>query len=310
MSVEIDPAIDVLIGCTAVGKTAVAIELARRTKAEILSVDSMLIYRGMDIGTGKPSPEQRQAVRHHLIDIREPHESFSVADYVELADAAIDDIQARGRRVLAVGGTALYLKALLYGLFEGPSRDAALRQRIRARAASEGVEALHAELARVDPAAAQRIHPNDLRRIERALEVYHVTGQPISEHQQQWDRPEPRYRFRIFGLQREREDLHHRINRRVAEMIAAGWVDELRALLARPQAMSQQASQALGYGILAEHLAGRLTLEEAVEQIKIATRQFAKAQRTWFRRFSPVTWIDVSPDDPADRVAQRILARR
>lgn len=301
------PPIDVLIGCTAAGKTAVALELARRIDAEIVSVDSMLIYRGMDIGTGKPTAAQREQVPHHLIDVREPHEPFSVAEYLELADAAIAEIRRRGRAVLAVGGTALYLKALLYGLFAGPSRDPALRQHIREQAKRDGTAALHAQLARLDPDSARRIHPNDLRRIERALEVYHVTGRPISEHQQQWEARRTRYRVRMFGLARQREDLHQRINRRVVQMIQAGWVEELRELLSQAQPMSQQARQALGYGILAEHLAGQISLDEAVERVKIATRQFAKAQRTWFRRFDPVTWINVGPDESPGSVVERIL---
>ena len=177
-----------ILGCTACGKGKVSRALARRINAEIISVDALKVYRRMDIGTAKPSPEHRREVPHHLIDVAEPQESFNVARFVELAAEAIREITARGRRPLLVGGTSLYVKALGKGLFEGPSSDPQLRARIRARAAAEGAATLHAELQRIDPAAAARIHPNDLRRIERALEVYELTGTPITEWQTQWDR--------------------------------------------------------------------------------------------------------------------------
>lgn len=297
-----------LIGCTACGKSEVALLLAERLGAEILSVDSMMIYRGMDIGTAKPSPQQRRRVPHHLIDVVEPAEPFSVARYVELADQAIKDIHSRGKRVVAVGGTALYIRALTEGLFAGPGADPALRRRLRDRARRLGSPALHAELARLDPDAAARIHPNDLRRIERALEVFHLTGQPISALQQQWDRPQRRYPCRFVGLRRRREDLNHRINLRVGRMIADGLVEEVRRLLASPGGMGMQARQALGYAQIVDYLEGRCTLERAIEQIKIHTRRLAKSQRTWFRRFRDVTWLDLEPDEPPETTAGRVLS--
>ncbi|MCG3179931.1 MAG: tRNA dimethylallyltransferase [Phycisphaerae bacterium] len=301
--------VTVILGVTASGKSAVAMELAPAVRGEILSVDSMQVYRGMDIGTAKPSADEQARVRHHLIDVVAPREPFTVARYLELADAAMADMHARGATILAVGGTALYLKALTEGLFEGPDPDPALRRELAARADSEGTAALHAELADSDPAAAARIHPNDLRRIVRALEVHAQTGRPISELQSQFGSPRPGYAFRFIGIRRPREVESRRINARVRQMIDAGLVEETRSLLAAPGGLSEQARQALGYAQVIEHLAGRCTLDEAVEQIKIQTRRFAKHQRTWFRRFGRVHWIEMGEDhDPADAAAEALAA--
>jgi len=298
----------VILGGTASGKAAAALHAAETLGAEIVSVDSMKVYRRMDIGTAKPSPEARRRVWFHLIDVVEPSESFSVAQYLERADAAVAQIAARGRPVLAAGGTALYLKALIEGLFEGPSRNPAYRRALRARAAAEGVETLHAELARIDPQAAGRIHPNDLRRIERALEVHHVTGRPISEFQTQWERGRRRYDCRLIGIRRQREDQARRINARVRRMIDQGLVEEVRSLLDEPAGLSDQAAQAVGYAEIIAHLRGEMSLDDAIERIKINTRRLAKSQRTWFRRFPGVYWIDAAPDEPAESVAERVLA--
>ncbi|MCK6458093.1 MAG: tRNA (adenosine(37)-N6)-dimethylallyltransferase MiaA [Phycisphaerae bacterium] len=289
----------VLLGCTAVGKSALAVPLAERLDAELLAVDSMQVYRRMDIGTAKPGADDRRRVPHHLIDVAEPSEAFSAARYVAAADAAIADVSSRGRSIVAVAGTPLYLMALLYGLFEGPSADDALRTDLRRRAAEQGSAALHAELARIDPAAAARIHPNDLRRIERALEVHRLTGRTISEMQRQWSGP-PRYEFRAIGLRRDREDQAHRINARVRKMVNAGLVDEVRRLLAEPMPMSEQARAALGYAEIIEALERGTPIDDAIEAIKIHTRRFAKSQRTWFRRVPNVCWIDLPPDRESD----------
>jgi len=293
-----------LIGCTASGKSDVGMRLASRLGAEIVSADSMMVYRRMDVGTAKPSPHQRAAVAHHLIDVVEPAESFSVAQYVDQADEVIARLHAGGRCPLVVGGTALYLKALTEGLFPGPSANLEFRRKLRDRAQREGVPALHAELAAVDPDAAARIHPNDLRRIERALEVYDLSGKPISVLQQQWGRTR-RYDCRFVGIRRAVSDLNHRINRRVSQMIDDGLVDEVRGLLAEPAPLSLQARQALGYAQIIDHLEGRCSLEDAVEQIKILTRRFGKGQRTWFRRFEGVEWLDVEPDESPESIAAR-----
>ena len=305
-----DKPIDIyfLLGATASGKSSVGLRLAKMMEAEIVSVDSMQVYRGMDIGTAKATPEELGQVRHHLIDVVEPSESFSAARFVELAGKAISQIKGRNKRVLAVGGTALYAKALAEGLFDGPGSNAQLRRELKDRAARLGPEALHSELAQVDPEAANRIHPNDLRRIVRALEVFELTGEPISSLQQQFGRANPAYNCHYVCLRREREDLHGRINVRVKEMIRAGLVDEVRALISEPRGLSMQAGQALGYQEIIAHLEGKMDLEEAIEAIKINTRRFAKRQQTWFRRFPDVHWLDAEPDSDPDILAH--LARQ
>lgn len=294
----------VIIGCTASGKAALGVELARRCGGRILSIDSMKIYRGMDIGTAKASSAVRAEIPHHAVDIVDPWQAFSVAQYLEIADRTVETV-APHAPLLAVGGTGLYLKALVEGMFEGPGRDPAIREELHARAEREGTAALHADLARVDPAAAGWIHPNDLRRIVRALEVHRQTGTPISELQRQWDQGRSRHDFRILWLRRSREDTNHRINRRVHRMIDEGLVDEVARLLADPRGLSTQAAAALGYAEVIRHLRGDWPLAEAVEQIKINTRQFAKNQRTWFRHFAArgARALDVAPDATVEGVA-------
>jgi tRNA dimethylallyltransferase len=240
----------------------------------------------------------------------EPWEEFSVARYVELADAAIADIRGRGKPIFVCGGTALYLKALTDGLFEGPGADAAIRERLHATAAERGSPMLHDELRRVDVRAAERIHPNDLKRIVRALEIFELTGKPISELQVQWDRGGKRGDVLILGLRRPIEEQNRRTNQRVHRMIEAGLVDEVRALLAEPRPLSSTARQALGYAEMIRCLSGELSLDQAVEAIKINTRQFAKSQRTWFRRIRTVEWIEMGPDAGASRIADQWLERR
>lgn len=295
-----DPPILAVIGPTASGKSALALAAAERAGAEILCVDSMTVYRGMEVGTAKPSPAERARVRHHLLDVAEPTETFTVARFVELADAAIADARRRGRAVVAVGGTPMYFKALFEGLFEGPGADTGVRQRLGGWTS----EALHARLSEIDPAAAARIHLNDRKRMIRAIEVFELTGQPISSLQIHWNAedtpPAWRHPVRWVGLHWEREALNRRINGRVKEMLAAGWVEEVRSLLARHGQLSKTAAEAAGYAELIAHAEGRMSLEEAVEQTKISTRQLARRQVKWFRRFRDVTWFDgAAPPDPA-----------
>ncbi len=309
-----------ILGATACGKAAVASQIARRTGAHILSVDSMKIYRRMNIGTSKPTADALAEIPHHCIDIVEPSHSFSVAQYVQHADRAIEQIaaapgNARAACVLAVGGTSLYIKALSEGLFEAPGADPAVRDALKQRARAEGAPALHAELVRVDPQAASRIHPNDQRRIIRALEVYQTAGTPISELQQQWDSGRRRYDCVFIGLRRTKEDLHRRINQRAKRMIEAGLKDEVAALLGSPGGLSDQAARAVGYAEMIEHIQGHITLERALEQIKINTRRLAKKQQTWHRRWPDVQWFDVpaeaTPEQPAwgpQGLADRIMA--
>jgi len=301
------PKVYFIIGCTACGKGAVARELARRVGGQIVSVDSMKVYRRMDIGTAKPPPDVRAEIPYHCIDIVEPSESFSVAQYIAAADEAIQKIAAAGAVALAVGGTSLYIKALSEGLFEGPSADPAVRQDLNRRARSEGLTALHAELAAVDAEAAGRIHPNDQRRIVRALEVYKTSGRPISQLQRQWDQGQRRYECVFVGLSRAKDDLHTRINARVRRMVDAGLAEEVASLLAEPRGLSVQAAAAVGYAEMIAHLRGEATLDKAAEQIKINTRRLAKKQRTWHRRWLDVQWFDLSADETPQAAAERIL---
>jgi tRNA dimethylallyltransferase len=286
----VDRRIFVILGPTASGKTALALAVAERIGAEILSVDSMQVYRGMDVGTAKPSADEQRRVRHHLIDVVEPSQPFAVSRFVEQADAVIADAGARGVPLVATGGTPMYYKALFEGLFDGPGTDLAVRERLNA----EPLADLHALLLAVDPDAAARIHGNDRRRLVRALEVYELTGRPISSFQTDWTAGTHRHMATWFGLLWDKDALNRRINARVKAMVAAGWVDETRALLARYGTLSQTAAEATGYHELIEHLAGRMLLDDAIEQIKIATRQLAKRQMKWFRRWPQVKWLDAT----------------
>ncbi len=297
----------VILGCTASGKGSLGRELARRLGGRIVSVDSMKVYRRMDIGTAKPPADALAEIPHYCVDVVEPSEAYSVARFVEDADAGIAQTRAAGAVPLAVGGTSLYLKALIEGLFEGPSAVPELRAELSERIEVEGAPALHGELARVDPDAAGRIHPNDAKRIIRGLEVYRATGVPISEHQRQWEAGRSRHHCRLIGLRRSREDQSRRINVRAKRMIDAGLRDEVAALLAEPAGLSDQAAQAVGYAEMIDHLQGRCTLDEALERIKINTRRLAKKQRTWHRRFAGVEWIDLASDDTVADVADRVM---
>jgi tRNA dimethylallyltransferase len=291
----------VIIGPTASGKSAVAMKVARAAGAELLSVDSMQVYRGMDIGTAKPSPAEQAAVRHRLIDVVEPTDTFTAARFVELADAAIADAAARGVPLVATGGTPLYYKTLFEGLFEGPPANDEIRARLRAQPS----EALHGRLTSVDPAAAARIHMNDQKRLVRALEVYELTGRPISSFQTEWARERERHPAVWVGLEWEKDAVNRRINARVKQMIQAGWLDEVRRLLDARGPLSPTAAEATGYAELIAHVQGRMTLDDAVEQIKIATRQLARRQMKWFRRFRNVTWL--AGDQPVEAIADRAL---
>src|SRR4051812_11412873 len=252
-----------IVGPTASGKSALAMEVARKTGAQILSADSMQVYRGMDIGTAKPSWAERSEVVHHLIDVVEPSESFAVARFVEIADEVIAGAKSP---LIVVGGTPLYYKALFEGLFEGPGADEEIRERLR----EVDVAQLHARLKSIDAAAAARIHVNDRKRLVRALEVFELTGRPISSFQTDWESGKKRHEAVWVGLAWEKETLNRRINARVKGMMAAGWVEEVRALVAKFGELSATAGEATGYRELIEHAAGRMSLEDAVEQIKIA----------------------------------------
>jgi len=322
-----------LTGPTASGKTAVGIELAKRIDAEIISLDSMALYRGMDVGTAKPTVAERRDVPHHLIDILEPSQEFSVAQYLETAEIAAAEIVGRGKQVLFVGGTALYLKALLRGLFSGPPADWKLRRELEEIARLSGPETLHSKLRAVDPTTAAKLHPNDVRRVIRAIEVQNAVGKPISQLQQQFETGRQAHECRVFVLDWPREQLGERIRRRVDEMFAAGLVDEVRALKGQmgngewgmgneplfsrdaqrsaqrdqhTAPLSRTAAQAVGYREVIEHLQGLRNLPATIELVKLRTRQFAKRQLTWFRSLSECRWILVGePLNPAE-IAERI----
>jgi tRNA dimethylallyltransferase len=275
--------------------------LARRLNAEIISLDSMALYRGMDIGTAKPTADERRAVPHHLVDEIEPHEGFSLAQYIEAAHDKIDGIRARHKEVLFVGGTPLYLKGLLRGIFQGPPADWALRARLAEKAERHGSDYLHRRLSEVDPVAAERLHPNDTRRLIRALEVHEKTGRPISQWQTQFETGRSADTCRVFVLDWPREQLHARIDRRVEQMFADGLVDEVRSLTARTLPLSKTARQAVGYREVIEHLEGKRDLAQTVQLVKTRTRQLAKRQGTWFRSLSECRFVAVSdPFDAAD----------
>ena len=291
-----------IVGPTAGGKTALSVELAKRAGGEVISCDSMQIYRGMDIGTAKPTEEEMRGVPHHLLDIAEPEEAFSVCDYVSAATAAADDILSRGKLPVFCGGTGLYLDAFLRGgVADSPAGDPALRAALSESAAADGGEALFEELRRCDPESAAVIHPNNLRRVIRAVEIYRLTGVPKSE----WDRRSrtfpPRYDAVVLGLRYDdRALLRARISARVDEMLAAGLAEETRRLWeAGVFEKSPTAAAAIGYKELLPYLRGECTLAAAAQTLKIATAQYAKRQMTWFAAKDYVTWI---PADEAGKV--------
>lgn len=297
-----------ILGVTASGKGRLAFDLAQSLGAEIISVDSMKVYRRMDVGTAKPPERARRRVKYHLIDIVEPSESFSVAAFLDAASQAIGRIKGLNKPVIAVGGTALYIKALLHGLFEGPGTDERIRAELKAQANVEGLAQLHRRLSEIDPTAGERINPNDAKRVIRALEVYKLTGRPISSFQEQWESGAQSDDWAIIGLRREKADASSRINKRVKKMIQAGLVGEVEALLAEKKPLSKQARCAIGYAEIIEHLDGKMSLEDAFELIKKNTRKLAKGQRTWFKTFRSVNWLDVEPDEPSEQILDRTMA--
>jgi tRNA dimethylallyltransferase len=298
-----------LTGPTASGKSAVALELADRIQAEIISLDSMTIYRGMDIGTAKPNASDRQRIPHHLIDIADPHEEFSVAEFVTQAAQVAAEIVDRGRTPLFVGGTGLYLRSLLRGLATGPEADWTLRKQLELDSAKRGPAWLHSQLAECDPVTAARLSPNDQRRIIRALEVFHLSGSPISASQHHPPRPKSERPVIVLWLDPPRPWLCDRINRRVDQMISQGWLLETQALIDHQPTPSRTALQALGYRHLIDVLRNEVQLPVAVEQIKTSTRQFAKRQKTWFRNLEECMPLPVSGTESSSEIAETIIAR-
>ena len=285
----------VIVGATGIGKTALAVALARRFDGEIVSADSRQFYRGMDIGTAKPTTEEQALVPHHLIDIADPNESISLAQFRTLATAAIDNIHARGRLPFLVGGTGQYVWGFLEG-WDVPQAppDEALRVRLYAEAEAEGVEAFHAKLRAVDPLAAERIDPRNVRRVVRALEVYYTTGRPISALQTK--NPPPYYTL-ILGLALDRPTLYARVDARIDAMIAAGLEAEVRGLIAQGYGFDLPAMSALGYAEFEPLLHGQATIEDVVSAMKRNTRRFIRHQSAWFRKADPrIHWLDAAAD--------------
>ncbi len=285
------PKILVICGPTASGKTGLAVELARRHGGEVVSADSMQIYRGMDIGTAKPSPEERRGVPHHMLDVADPWEDYSAARYVAAASACVDDILARGALPIVAGGTGLYIDALLAGLDFAPFTGGH-RARLWARVQAEGIEALYAELQKIDPQRAARLHLADEKRILRALEVFYETGETITAHDERTKSLPPRYEALTLALNyADRADLWRRIDRRVDEMMAAGLEDEVRKLLEMGVPRGGTAMQAIGYKELAAALDEGRPTREGAEEIKLRSRQYAKRQLSWFRRNGAAKWL-------------------
>jgi len=291
-----------LAGPTAVGKSEVALFLAERLRGEIISVDSMQVYRGLDIGTAKPSAEERHRVPHHLIDVVDLRESFDAARFLALARQAVNDIQSRGRRPILCGGTGLYFKAYLDGLGESPPSAPALRAELERTLLPD----LLRELQQRDPATFERIDRQNLRRVVRALEVVRLTGRPFSGQRAMWHEDSPS--GTVLALRRGAADLRARIDARVDRMFEHGLVRETESLLASGLEQNRTAMQAIGYRQVVEHLRGERPLAETIIEVKARTRQFAKRQLTWLRHQLPVRWIDVAPEENAESVADRIAA--
>lgn len=283
----------VIIGPTAVGKTNLSIEMAKRYNGEIISGDSMQIYRGMDIGTAKITEDEMQGIPHHLIDIKEPEENFSVAEFQLLVRAKINEIAKRGKLPIIVGGTGLYIQSVIYDYqFSDVPGDEAFRLELEERAKQIGNEALYKELQAVDPESAAQIHPNNVRRVIRALEIFHLTGKTMQDFQRK-QQPDLMYETALVGLSMEREQLYERINRRVDIMVEQGLLDEVKSLY-NQGLRNCQSIQAIGYKEIYDYLDGSVTWEEAVEQLKQNSRRYAKRQLTWFRNKMDVQWFDMT----------------
>lgn len=300
----------VLAGPTAVGKSAVALKLAEKLRTDIISADSAQVYRHLDVGTAKPSPEEQKMVKHHLIDIVNPDQNYSAADYQRDADIIIRQLKQEGKLAFVVGGTGLYIKALIYQYAfgsNGASRE--LRAEYADQARTEGLDQLYSRLRSVDPVAASKIHPNDQRRIIRALEVYAVEGKPISDQVCRTGQKESPYETVIFGLKMERDLLYRRIDERVNEMIKKGFLDEVRKLYENGYREQAPGMQVLGYRQLLIYLQGGSNWEETIAEIKKQTRNLAKRQMTWFRGDNNIKWIDINDQSSVDNISENICLK-
>jgi len=286
------PKIIFIVGPTGAGKTQLALETAQKINAEIVAADSMQIYRYMDIGTAKPTPQEQAIVSHHLLDIIDPDQDFSAGLYQTVASKTIESILLRNKRVLVCGGTGLYIKSLIHGFFPGAQENRAIDQELRAQEAQRGEGYLYHELIKVDPAYALRIHPKDTFRIIRALEVYFLTGLPISEHHEKHAFKETRYEYLQIGIQWDRSLLYDRINIRCEQMIKDGFIEEVRSLLTRGYHSGLKSMQSLGYRHICAFLEDKIPLDETMRSMKRDTRRFAKRQLTWFRSDDSIVWVE------------------
>ena len=293
------PKLVVVLGPTASGKTEVALEIAARTGACIVSADSVQVYRHFDIGSAKPTEEQRRGIPHFLIDVADPDEDFNAGTYMRLALKRIGRLVRDGRKIVVVGGTFLYVKALVYGLLEGVEIDREFRDRLARERDAKGVASLHKKLESLDPVSAGRINPNDYVRIERALEVYHTTGERMSDHQHRHGFSERRFNVLKIGLLGNRERLRHAIDGRVDSMINRGWVEEVKSIRTMGYGPHLKPMKSIGYKRINEFLDGRLDFKTAVESIRTDTKRFSKRQSTWLRADDGIKWFDPSHgDDP------------
>ena len=297
------PKVVVIVGPTASGKTAVSIELAKRINGEIISADSMQVYKYMDIGTAKPSEEEKDGIKHYLLDVVMPNETFNVAKYKVMAEEAIEEILAKGKTPIIVGGTGLYVNTLVNGIeFLDIEGDIEYRNALIKRGYEEGAEVLHRELEKVDPIAASNIDANNIRRVARALEIYKVTGKTKTQLDIE-SQKEVKYDYAMFGIERNREELYNRINLRVDLMLEAGLIEEVRNITEKFK-ISGTAIQGLGYKEVIEYLEEKITYEEMIENLKLETRHYAKRQLTWFRRDKRIEWIN--PQNAVERIIESI----
>jgi tRNA dimethylallyltransferase len=295
----------ILLGPTGVGKTAVSLALAKHLSAEIVSADSRQIYRHMDIGTAKPAPAERESLPHHFIDIRNPNEIYSAGQYSEEARAVIAKILQHKKWPLIVGGSGLYLRALLEGFFEPKAANREIQEQLKRRAHEEGNLVLHAELSQIDPASAARVHPNDTHRLVRALEIYYASGKLPSEVRLYNSQPAA-FIYRLIGLDLARPELYARINQRVDHMLAAGLIDECRNLFKLGYSPELNALQTVGYQEVFQYLRDEISYHRMVELIKQHSRNYAKRQLTWFRKMNGVEWLEVKPEDSPEQAASAI----
>ena len=304
MSSITKPRILGFVGATASGKTSLALSVAQHIPSEIICMDSMQIYRNMDIGTAKPTHEEQSIAPHHMIDIVDPQDPYSVAEYVDTARRVIADVLSRGNTPILVGGTGLYLQGLTMPMnYGGLPSDPAIRQQLTEELSLIGPDALHDKLAQVDPASAARLHPNDTRRVIRAIEIYQLTGIPMSEHKTPMDADSP-YDFTLYAIDWPRHILHERINQRVDIMMQDGLLDEVRSLVASGVSAQAQSMQGLGYKELLPVINDSLPLTDAVEQIKTGTRNYARRQLIWFRRDKRIQWLS---SDELSTAAKHII---